>query len=917
MAADTDTTVASMPLQEDEPLIPRKLAIPAVPGNMVLRPRLVELLAGPDTARITAVFAPAGWGKTLLLCSWLHQPANASRVGWVSLDRQDNDPVRFFRYLLAAIREIDDLADHPVSSLAPPHSSGAELDVFLAVLASTMYDLPVPIVLVLDDVHELTDATTLRGLAFLLVHAPPSVRLVLAGRYVPPDIPASRLRLAGALTEVSVTELAFTTEEAGELFTMSGLALTPDQVVRLHSRTEGWPAGVRLAALSLTTSRDVDRFVTDFSGDERAVSEYLMSEVFASQTQDEREFLLRTSVCSRLNASLASTLTGRGDGGLFLERMAARNSFVMSLPGKGNWFRYHQLFADFLRQRLAQSDQPAVERLHGIAAEWLIQHGELLDAFNHAVAAEAWVDAGCLLRETWLGLFLDGELNTLKAMLSPVPTVVLEAVPEFAYVQAAVALAADDVDAARHNMDLARRAIISLAEPRRAKLQTTIALVEMESARLNGDVDQATAASAALLTTSSSHGSEAVVTQDVADVRALALLQLGTSEYWADRRVASERHLTHALQLARKTDRDYIAVGALSMLTSVNTTKNKLSEGVRLAETAVGIANGKGWAQMACTGEAWAGLAWVSYMRNRLDDADRYLDAAEDATRAGEVTAFSTVRLMQGLVLAAHGKHAEAVDILWTSWHLAQGVTGPYIFESYIHGGLIRSLLLSGRTAEAWDYLRDLAAPMRSEAYVLLAEADLLVARGEPASALSVLGMALTREGRGLFDQRLAARVASAVLRHELGDERGAFDELEMALGLAEPEGLVQPFLRSGWSGRCLLARHAGRSGRVTKHPGFVSELLAGFAPRVPAEGQLKTQEPRELQGEPLTAREIDVLRYLGTVLTIPEIAAELYVSQNTVKGHLKSIYRKLGVTSRRQAVLTSAYILDIDRPAG
>ena len=401
-------------------------AAPAVRDGVVSRPGLFELLGA--AGRVTEVSAPAGSGKTLLLRSWIGESGLAERAAWVPVQGDERDPQRFWLSVLGALR--DTAAG---SKLVRPLTAAPDLDGWAVVerLLTDLGGLEDRVWLVIDDVHELRSAEALRQLELLLMRAPAGLRFVLATRH---DLRLGlhRLRLEGELTEIRAADLRFTPEEARALFEAAGIALSDSAAGSLYERTEGWAAGLRLAALSLAGHPDPDRFAAEFSGSERTVAEYLLAEVLDRQPEPVRRLLLRTSVLDRVNGELADLLTGGSGGERLLQQLERANTFVVAPDARRSWFRYHQLFADLLQLELRGSAPADVPALHAAAAGWYAGHGYLVEAVRHAQAAGDWGLAARVLSDHWVGLGLNGLGATAHELLARFPAGVIAADAELA-----------------------------------------------------------------------------------------------------------------------------------------------------------------------------------------------------------------------------------------------------------------------------------------------------------------------------------------------------------------------------------------------------------------------------------------------------------------------------------------------------
>src|SRR6516162_1952323 len=430
-------------------------------GGVVGRPRLVGRLAAQ--ARVSMVSASAGSGKTVLLRSWISQSGVAGRAAWVPAGRGERDPQQFWLLVTGALRQTA-----AGSALVRDLTAAPDLDgwVITERLLTDLAPLDDPVWLVVDDVHEL-GPEALRQLELLIMRAPPGLRLVLAGRH---DVRLGlhRLRLEGELAEIREPDLRFTTAEAAELFAAAGVDLP--EVAPLVERTEGWAAGLRLAALSLAGHPDPGRLAAEFSGSERTVAEYLLAEVLDRQNEQVRRLLLRTSILERVNGELAGLLTGDSGGERVLQDLEAANAFVVTVDTGRSWFRYHHLFADLLQLELRRAEADQVAGLHWAAARWLAGHGYPVEAVRHAQAAQDWPLAARVLAGHWPGLYLDGQVVVIHELLARFPAEQLVADAELAALAAADELARGSLEAAERYLDLAERAPVPAGQHGQAQL---------------------------------------------------------------------------------------------------------------------------------------------------------------------------------------------------------------------------------------------------------------------------------------------------------------------------------------------------------------------------------------------------------------------------------------------------------------
>ena len=458
-------------------------AAPAVRDGLVSRPGLFALLDG--AGRVTEVSAPAGSGKTLLLASWIAEADLAGLAAWVPVQGEERDPQRFWLSVLAALRETA-----AGSKLVRPLMAAPDLDGWAVVerLLADLASLEDRVWLVIDDLHELRSAEALRQLELLVMRAPAGLRFVLATRH---DLRLGlhRLRLAGELTEIRAADLRFTRQEARALFETAGIELSGPALELLYERTEGWAAGLRLAALSLAGHPDPDRFAAEFSGSERTVAEYLLAEVLDRQPQDVRRLLLRTSVLDRVNGELADLLTGGSGGERLLQQLEQANTFVVSLDARRSWFRYHQLFADLLQLELRGSAPAELPALHAAAAGWYAEHGYLVEAVRHAQAAQDWGLAARLLSDHWVGFGLNGLGATAHELLARFPAGVIAARCRAGRADGRGRAGAGDRWTRPNGTWLSPpEELESIPADRRGRSQVVLAVVRMRLARQRGDL---------------------------------------------------------------------------------------------------------------------------------------------------------------------------------------------------------------------------------------------------------------------------------------------------------------------------------------------------------------------------------------------------------------------------------------------
>jgi LuxR family maltose regulon positive regulatory protein len=872
-------------------LLASKLAPPRPPRWQVARGRLLELLDAGVQGRLTLLIGPAGSGKTVMLSSWASTAELPRPVAWLSLDAADNDPARFWSYLLAALRQSGVAAPGGrLDSLGLP--IGGPDQGFVLGLAAALDDLAGPVVVVLDDFHQLTNPAVLDGLVALLQRSPAALRLVLASREDPP-LPLARLPVAGQPIQVGAAELAFTTEEAAKLLASHGLVLADADLTLLWARTEGWAAGLRLAALSLQDHADPEGFIAGFAGSSRAVADFLLDEVLGRLPEEDQAFLLHTSVVEGVSGELADALTGRADGAQTLARLARANAFIVALDQDRSWYRYHQLLAELLHARLQAGAPRLVPELHRRAAGWYQDHGFPVEAIRHALAGGQWTLAAELLARIWQGFILDGEMALLGELVDQFPEEVVEADAELVTVRAARRLGVGDWDGADSDLRLTEQVAADLPQQRRRRLAVTLATVSLYRARLRGDLDAAVVAAQHLLP-----GGGDLVGDD--DLRALALLNLGVAEFWTGALEAASRHLREGLAAARRAGRDCLVVGFLGQLAAV-TGASRPAEGVRLAREALALAERRGWPQNPSAACAYLVLGGAHFEWGDLGAAERYLDLAMACRPEPAISL--TIGLTRAVVAHAKGDAAAGLAILWSAQQELQRLNGSYVMAASLREWEARLLAATGRIEQARALVSTYDEPQLSSAATLAVRAELQLAEGDPAGAVATLAPCLDGSAPSLVaHQRLETLLLDAVARQRLGDLDEAATSVEEALQVAEPERYRQVFWNLGEEVQALLLRQRDRG---SANPQLLTELLD----RPEGSAAPAALPPPLSLVAPLTYREKVVLSFLDSDLSTRQIAHKLQVSVNTVRSQVRSIYRKLDASHRGDAVRRARHL--------
>ncbi len=856
-------------------------------GRLVRREGLFDRLSAIPRGGVGLVCAPAGSGKTVLLRSWTEKTRD--RVAWVSVEPGERDAQRFWTSVVDALTAATGRR-HLVEPIAPsPSFRGSAL---VERLFTALESLEEPVLLVIDDLHELSSDKALDCLKQLLARAPENLTTVLATRE-DGEIGLHRLRLAGELSEIRADSLRFSLDETRELLEASDIVLSDEGVALLHERTEGWVAGLRLAALSLAGHPDPERFVAEFSGSERTVAGYLMAEVLGRQPAEVRELLLRTSILDRISGPLADFLTGSTGSETVLQRLEEANAFVTSLDVARSWFRYHHLFADFLRLELRRTDPASVPLLHRQAAGWYEEHGYPVEAVRHAQAAEDWRDAARMLADSYVALGLDGRLATVHGLLSAFPREAATDDPEFAVALAGAQMFDGDLDHTAAYIDVAERLADAVDEDRRWRFDLGLASTKLSLARRRGDLEATVDAMRSLQEVLAAQPPHEV--DRATDHRATALMNLGIAELWALHLSDASGHLEEAIALARRIERPYIEVGSLAPLGVAEVVAGKpVHSGIRLADQAIEIAGDHGWSDDPIVVPALVIQAYEFVWMGDFEAAERRLESADRAIPAeGEPVIELVARYSRGLLRFGRGQLKEALEALSAAESVRQRLSKDIVtVDPRVQ--LIEVLVRLGQTDAAAAAQAELSSDERSRAEMRIAEAAVCLGRGDPEHALAVLHPTIERSAPTIHPRvpQMDALLFAAAAQDALGDTRAVAESLERALDIAEADGFLLPFAMAPV--RPLLERHPRHK---TGHATLLSDILDLIA----GSGLPRDEAPP--LGEELSEAELRVVRFLPSNLKAPEIAAELFVSPNTVRTHMRHIYSKLDAHSRKEAV--------------
>ncbi len=897
-------------------LLATKLHVPRPRPGFVPRPRLAGALDEGLARRLILVCAPAGSGKTTLLADWA--PSGSRPVAWLSLDAADNDPVRLWRHVVAALdRARPGIGERVGPLLGPPAPPSFEglVTALINELAAQRGDGEV--LLVLDDYH-LIDAQPVHvSLGFLLEHLPPGLHLVLASRSDPP-LPLARLRAGGQLAELRAADLRFTAAEAAALLRESaGADLPAAAVAALAARTEGWVAGLQLAALSLRGRADPAGFVAAFSGSHRYVLDYLAEEVLDRQQEELRTFLLETSLLERLSGGLCDAVTGRTDSQAMLEQVERANLFLVPLDEVRGWWRYHHLFADLLRARLQQQRPGRVAGLHRAAAAWCEEHGLADDAVRHALAAGDAAWAARLIERHFDETFWPGERATVQRWLAALPADLAGSRPRLCLVRALLAVAGGDAEGAGLLLDAAERASADAEdepfEPSAGKaaslfvnVPAAIALGRASLAELRGDAD-GTAAFASQTLAKTGEG------ESMLDSTARWLLAM--AEWLRGRVVEAEQGFAAGITGWRAAGERYSAAFACHHLGQVQRARGRLDAAVGTYQQALEITAAPGRPAMPAAGIAFVGMGEVAYQRNELEAAVRQI--SEGIERCRQLT--YTQPLATGLaalawIRQAQGDHAGALEAMGEAGRVAPGPAVAGLLNP-VPAQRARLQLAQGEVAAAarWVEERGLGPDddpgyPREPEYLVLAR--VLLAQDRAGPALTLLGrLHAAAAAQGRTGSVIEIQALQALALAAAGDENAAVDTLAQALMLGCSQGYVRVFADEGAPmaallGRLVAAQKADHAVARGVPLGCLARLLRAFG-EPPAAAGARQHAAAAVPGlvEQLTPRELEILALLAAGTPNPRIAEQLVVSLDTVKKHVSHLLGKLGAANRTEAV--------------
>jgi LuxR family maltose regulon positive regulatory protein len=902
------------------PLVETKLYLPRLRRSLVARPRLSGRLSRGSEATLTLISAPAGFGKTTLLTAWLSAAATENRsVAWLSLEESDRQPTTFWTYVITALQKA--VPGVGASVLPLPQSAQPPIETVLAAVLNELAAVRNEVDLVLDDYH-LVDGPDVRvGMVFLLEHLPPHVHLVISSR-ADPLLPLARLRARGELVEVRAADLRFTPDEvAAYLNDVIGLDLAPKDIAALEGRTEGWIAALQLAALSMQGRTDIGGFIAGFAGDDRYIVDYLVEEVLQRQTEQVRTFLLRTCLLDRLSGALCDAVTGEPGGRATLEALDRANLFLVPLDDSRHWYRYHHLFADMLQAHLHDERPDEVTDLHRRASQWYDQHGQPSPAVRHALAAGDVERAADLVELAIPALQRNRQEATIRAWLDVIPDEIVRMRPVLAVGLIGALMAGNEFEGVEERLRDAERWLEPATEDRAGAPSRAAGMVvvdKAELARLPGAIEMYRAALALVGGDASATLRHAQLAIDRAadedHVTRAGASALSGLAFW-DRGDLEAAHRSYSACVEGLLRAGHISdvLGCSITLADIRITQGRLGDALRTYDQALQLNSQEIGTVLRGTADMYVGMSQIACERDDLESATQHLLRSQEL---GEHTGLPQNpyrwRVAMARIRESEGDLAGALTLLDEAQRVYMGDFSPNVRP--VPAMRARVLAVQGNVGEALGWAREqgLSADdnltyVREFDHITLAK--VLLARyttdGDNGSLHQVTrllqGLLSAADAGGRTGSVIEILVLQALSHHAGGDTPDALAPLERALTLAEPEGYVRVFAGEGLPMASLLAAV------IRKRAGwdYVRRLLAacshdGAAATTPLE-----QATRLKNGlvEPLSERELDVLRLLATDLDGPDIARRLFVSVNTMRTHTKSIYAKLGVNNRRAAV--------------
>jgi LuxR family transcriptional regulator, maltose regulon positive regulatory protein len=882
-------------------LLDTKIYLPRLRSGHVPRPRLGERLTRGAELKLTLISAPAGFGKTTLLAGWIDLSRHST--AWVSLDQSDNHAASFWSYVVAALQTVEPhIGANAIALLQSPQPP--PIEVVLTLLLNELSATSTDVVVVLDDYHAIEARDIHDGVAFLLDHLPPRVHLVIASR-ADPALPLARLRARGELVEIRAADLRFTPDEAAVyLNQVMALDLTAHDLAVLEDRTEGWIAALQLAALSMQGRENTANFIAGFSGDDRYIVDYLVEEVLKRQPAPVRDFLRDTSILDRLSGSLCDAVTKQEDGKAMLEALERANLFVVPLDDQRRWYRYHHLFADVLHARLLEERLERVPELHRRASAWYERNGEPSEAIHHALAARDFAKAADLIELAAPGLRRTRLEAALLGWLAALPDELLRCRPVLSNVYAGELLACGRLEEADARLRDAERWLGPRGpDPAPAAWPGMVVVDELQFRRLPGAIAVHRAGHALVmgnlpLTLEHARRAHDLAPEDDHLGRGGAAALIGLAG-WAsgDLEPAHQSYAAGRASL-RRAGHHADALGSTIALADIRIAQGRLHEALRTYEQALQLAAEQDGPVLRGTADMHVGISGLYREWNELHVAMQHLVTSQEL---GEHTDLPQNpyrwRVAMARIRAAYGDLDGALDLLQDAERLYVSDFFPNVRP--VSALKARVWVAQGKLDEALEWTRERGLSVADDLSYLrefehITLARVLLARHAIPDAMRLVESLLRAADDGARTASVIELLLLQAVGYQMQDNTvAAFRPLDRALALAEPQGYIRIFVDEGRAMATLLQAAAKR----TTATEYVRRLLA-------ASGKSENTTPvTTVLMEPLSERELDVLRLLGTDMDGPDIARQLVVSLSTVRTHTRNIYSKLGVNNRRAAV--------------
>ena len=881
----------------DDALLITKLHRPASPHVLIERPRLFQRLATNTAGKLTLVCAPAGFGKSSLISQWLGQP-DPPKSAWLSLDDGDNDLRSFMTYFIAAFQQVDERIGGITSAMLQSPQLPT-IETLVSPLVNDITATNEALILVLDDYHVIELQEIHDVLSFLLTHQPSNLHLIILSRHDPP-LALGRLRAQGNVREFRSADLRFNQEESNVFFqSVMKTDLNLDEVAALQTRTEGWVAGLQLAGLALQRQQSIHEFVQRFAGSHEFIVDYLGDEVLNQQTDEIRNFLLKTSILERFNAALCDQVTGSNRSHHMLEYLSQVNLFLIPLDNENRWYRYHHLFSDFLKYQLRRNYPKQVSNLHLRASDWFHENGFIDDAIYHALAGEHYENAAELIEQVGLKMVGRARFDLLKNWLDALPQQLWDERPYLGILLAWSSVLKGKPGDAVAQLNMAEGSMQHVLEESNTWLEVACQLELLRGyvARSNGDL---------VTTISQTKKALEYLPENNPFLQCTVYLNLGGNYWLSGDLVAAEDPLYRATAFVNQAGTEYPALAAAGFLANVYLQTGRLRQARTHCQKTTDAAFSHRSHPLPAIAYIYVEQGELFYEQNDLAAAEEILEnAIRLATDVDRVV--NIARATQLIALIKHAKgEAEA-----TSQHIDQANT--LFEESGSRYNLMRQMefdyyrvrlwLWQGNLIMASQWAQDHEAKHEvNTTWGILNELSLarvLLANRQPDKALPILSECQhLAQSSALIGWMIESLILKALCYQTLGKENDALLSLTQALSLAEPEGYVRSFADEGVAMGDLLTSLIARYADLAEPHPFSADYASQLNVIIRSESQ-------EMPGliEPLTDRELDILRLLASGLTNPEIADELVISVGTVKQHNHAIFRKLDVRTRKQAV--------------